>query len=73
MRRSIISSVRGISAVGSAQHWQCWGQEFESPMLHHKTTLNSTTRLVSFFYQIKFSEGVVGDWVEERIIFLDMI
>ena len=26
--------LRGISAVGSAQHWQCWGQEFESPMLH---------------------------------------
>ena len=26
--------MRGISAVGSAQHWQCWGQEFESPMLH---------------------------------------
>ena len=21
-----------ISAVGSAQHWQCWGQGFESPM-----------------------------------------
>ena len=29
-----ICAVRGISAVGSAQHWQCWGQEFESPMLH---------------------------------------
>ena len=29
-----IAPVRGISAVGSAQHWQCWGQEFESPMLH---------------------------------------
>ena len=27
---------RGISAVGSAQHWQCWGQGFESPMLHKK-------------------------------------
>ncbi len=27
---------RGISAVGSAQHWQCWGQGFKSPMLHHK-------------------------------------
>ena len=24
----------GISAAGSAQHWQCWGQGFESPMLH---------------------------------------
>ncbi len=30
---------RGISAVGSAQHWQCWGQEFESPMLHHRKPL----------------------------------
>ena len=29
-----ISCSRGISAAGSAQHWQCWGQEFESPMLH---------------------------------------
>ena len=26
---------RGISAVGSAQHWQCWGHGFESRMLHH--------------------------------------
>ena len=25
---------RGISAVGSARHWQCRGQGFESPMLH---------------------------------------
>lgn len=25
---------RGVSAVGSAQHWQCWGQGFESPTLH---------------------------------------
>ena len=24
----------GVSAVGSAQHWQCWGQGFESPTLH---------------------------------------
>ncbi len=26
--------LRGISAAGSAQHWQCWGQGFESPILH---------------------------------------
>ena len=26
--------IRGISAVGSASHWQCGGQGFESPMLH---------------------------------------
>ena len=25
----------GISAVGSAQHSHCWGQGFDSPMLHH--------------------------------------
>ena len=24
----------GISAAGSASHWQCGGQGFESPMLH---------------------------------------
>lgn len=24
----------GISAAGSAPHWQCGGQGFESPMLH---------------------------------------
>ncbi len=29
-----ISRSRGISAAGSAQHWQCWGQRFESAMLH---------------------------------------
>ena len=31
-----VKAVWGISAAGSAQHWQCWGQEFESPMLHHQ-------------------------------------
>ena len=29
----------GISAVGSASHWQCGGQGFESPMLHQEKTL----------------------------------
>ena len=28
---------RGISAVGSASHWQCGGQGFKSPMLHQKS------------------------------------
>ncbi len=32
---SLISYNRGISAVGSAPHWQCGGQGFKSPMLHH--------------------------------------
>ena len=27
---------RGVSAVGSAQHWQCWGHGFESRTLHQK-------------------------------------
>ena len=31
---------RGISAAGSAPHWQCGGQGFKSPMLHqYKTPL----------------------------------
>ena len=33
--------IRGISAVGSAQHWQCWGQGFESPMLHQNSRSRS--------------------------------
>ena len=42
---------RGISAVGSAQHWQCWGQGFESPMLHQKKALaEASAFLVKFAY-----------------------
>ena len=40
---------RGISAVGSAQHWQCWGQEFESPMLHQMKTLEAKASSVFLF------------------------
>ena len=29
-----IIPLRGISAAGSAPHWQCGGQGFEPPMLH---------------------------------------
>ena len=38
MRNFMITyiSLWGISAVGSAPHWQCGGQGFESPMLHQK-------------------------------------
>ena len=45
------AETRGISAVGSAQHWQCWGQEFESPMLHHNLSENYgfQTFLLSIF------------------------
>lgn len=31
-----ISPIWGISAVGSASHWQCGGQGFKSPMLHQQ-------------------------------------
>ena len=31
-----IETARGVSAVGSARHWQCRGQGFESPTLHKK-------------------------------------
>ena len=31
----------GISAVGSAQHWQCWGQGFKSPMLHQTAQIRT--------------------------------
>ena len=34
MLYNVIRYLWGISAVGSAQHWQCWGQGFESPILH---------------------------------------
>ena len=30
-----ISAIWGISAAGSAPHWQCGGHGFESRMLHH--------------------------------------
>ena len=40
-----INVVRGISAAGSAQHWQCWGQEFESPMLHQTQEIRTSSRL----------------------------
>ena len=41
----------GISAVGSAQHWQCWGQGFESPMLHQKEKARRS-RAFSFWWSI---------------------
>ena len=46
----ISAETRGISAVGSAQHWQCWGQEFESPMLHHKRTETLIQGFSPFLY-----------------------
>lgn len=43
--------LRGISAVGSAPHWQCGGQGFKSPMLHQKNRYQFLRCL--FFYTIK--------------------
>ena len=44
---------RGISTVGSTLHWQCRGQEFESPMLHHfwsqRTSSNQQVTAGFFF------------------------
>ena len=44
------NNARGISAVGSAQHWQCWGQGFESPMLHQKNSDLKTSRSFSVLF-----------------------
>ena len=41
-----LNRIRGISAAGSAQHWQCWGQGFESPMLHQNNIIRTFCRLV---------------------------
>lgn len=35
---------RGISAAGSAPHWQCGGQGFKSPMLHHHAPIRTRRR-----------------------------
>ncbi len=34
LKGSFFITNRGVSAVGSARHWQCRGQGFESPTLH---------------------------------------
>ena len=39
----------GISAVGSASHWQCEGQGFESPMLHQKNSDFTLFREIGIF------------------------
>lgn len=46
----IYISLWGISAVGSAPHWQCGGQGFESPMLH-QTNRKHNVLAVCFFMQ----------------------
>ena len=58
-----ISRSRGISAAGSAQHWQCWGQRFESAMLHQNKS-ESVCRFGFFAFStdahIKKAGGVGG-------------
>ncbi len=58
---------RGVSAVGSAQHWQCWGHGFKSRTLHTK----STSRLggVLFVY-LRFGLGNVVYCVIRSLSFL---
>lgn len=49
---------RGISAAGSAPHWQCGGQGFKSPILHQ----TKHVFLTCFFYKIILKgEKVVGN------------
>ena len=48
-----MSCSRGISAAGSAQHWQCWGQRFESAMLHQNKS-ESVRRFGFFVFSAAF-------------------
>ncbi len=50
MKRYFISW--GISAVGSASHWQCGGQGFESPMLHQTKNggISDFYRFIAVFF-----------------------
>ena len=54
VERSFLESW-GISAAGSAQHWQCWGHEFESRMLqiHRNGTSKSNLRCFSISRRLK--------------------
>ena len=49
---------RGISAVGSARHWQCRGHGFESRMLHNEKRHRKGVffRYAHFIYGIRSSE-----------------
>ena len=43
-----LSLMRAFGAVGSAPHWQCGGQGFESPKVHQNEK-ETTLAVVSFF------------------------
>ena len=52
----VILIARGISAVGSAQHWQCWGHGFESRMLHQKFSGAKRPRIFTYYlFALRFS------------------
>ena len=50
----------GISAAGSAQHWQCWGQGFESPMLHQIRTQNRIQLFVPILRFLLLFRGILA-------------
>ena len=52
----------GISAVGSAQHWQCWGQGFESPMLHQRHVAAPDHQGRTVICQTPYRDGEVRIW-----------
>jgi hypothetical protein len=58
----LADTVWGISAVGSALHSHCRGQEFESPMLHHKRTSISFARLAVFLFYWHREEYLNTRW-----------
>ena len=38
---TIVIVIWDIGAAGSAQHWQCWGQGFKSPMFQFMTLIRT--------------------------------
>ena len=57
-----VPAMWGISTVGSARHSHCRGQEFESPMLHQKfliRTSSSEKVRICFMIEISLAESIV--------------
>lgn len=57
----------GISAVGSASHWQCGGQGFKSPMLHQLYPVRNKSFLPPKFYFILTVEANLCHKQTDRI------
>ena len=49
----------GVSAVGSAQHWQCWGQGFESPTLHQESHVKAWDFSFSVFLEFVLKQLLI--------------